>query len=152
MYNNQTHAVLTDYLKYEMRNVRCVKDISQPGVSTVAISAVTKVSATVGGIVSFEGGSSVTARGVCWSTDNNPTVPSVNSTVDGTGTGTFTSDITSLSPGTTYYVRAYATNSVGTAYGEELSFTTEPVVGATLTFTAVSSITSTTGNGTYGSS
>lgn len=70
----------------------------------------------------------VTARGVCWSTSQNPTV-SGSHTTDGSGTGSFTNSITGLSSGTTYYVRAYATNSAGTAYGNEVGFTTVDMDG-----------------------
>ena len=70
-----------------------------------------------------DGGASVTAKGVCWSTAANPTT-SDSHTSDGTGTSSFTSSITGLGPGTTYHVRAYATNSVGTGYGSDVSFTT----------------------------
>jgi len=73
--------------------------------------------------VTSDGGSSVTARGVCWSTSQNPTT-SNSKTTNGTGLGTYTSNITGLSPNTTYYVRAYATNSQGTAYGEQRTFKT----------------------------
>ncbi len=76
-----------------------------------------------GGIVTNEGGSSVIARGVCWNTSSNPTI-SNNHTNDGSGTGSFTSSITGLVANTTYYVRAYATNSEGPTYGEEVSFAT----------------------------
>jgi hypothetical protein len=69
--------------------------------------------------VGADGGAPVTARGVCWSTTANPTTAD-NKTVDGTGIGTFTSSITGLASGTTYYVRSYATNSMGTTYGPEL--------------------------------
>ena len=68
---------------------------------------------------------SVTERGVCWTTGLNPTI-SDNRTSDGTGTGSFTSTITGLNSGTTYYVRAYATNSVGTGYGPLLTLITPP--------------------------
>jgi plastocyanin len=68
----------------------------------------------------------VTARGVCWRTSSNPTV-SDSKTSNGTGTGQFVSNITGLSANTTYFVRAYSTNSVGTAYGNEVSFTTGSV-------------------------
>ena len=76
-----------------------------------------------GGNVTSDGNLDVTARGVCWSTSPNPTI-SNSKTTDGTGTGSFTSNVTGLAEGTTYYVRAYATNSKGTAYGAEKSFTT----------------------------
>ncbi|OPZ41555.1 MAG: hypothetical protein BWY95_02583 [Bacteroidetes bacterium ADurb.BinA104] len=80
-----------------------------------------------------DGGSSVTARGVCWSTSQNPTT-SNSKTTNGTGLGTYTSHITGLSPNTTYYVRAYAINSQGTAYGEQRNFITQqeqgPVFGS----------------------
>ena len=95
-----------------------------PSVMTASVSDITAVSATCGGIITSDGGAIVTARGVCWSTSHNPTVSS-NHTTDGSGTGSFTSTLTSLTPNTTYYVRAYATNSAGTAYGNEVSFATE---------------------------
>ena len=96
------------------------------GMPTVVTGEVTNITATTticDGTVTADGGSSVTARGVCWSTKENPTIDN-NKTSNGTGTGTFTSNLTSLSTNTTYYVRAYATNSEGTAYGEGKSFTT----------------------------
>jgi len=73
--------------------------------------------------MNINGGDPVTARGVCWSTTTNPTTAD-SKTVDGTGVGTFTSAITGIASGVTYYVRSYATNSVGTIYGTEVSFTT----------------------------
>ncbi|MCP4216110.1 MAG: hypothetical protein GY765_15775, partial [bacterium] len=109
-------------------------------VTTSAVSAVTSGSASCGGNVTADGGVTVTGRGVCWSTSPNPTTAD-GTTSDGTGTGAFTSSITGLNPGTLYYVRAYAVNSVGTSYGGELSFTTAAVT-ATVTTSAVSAITS----------
>jgi len=94
-----------------------------PTVTTTAASSITSNTASSGGNVTSDGGASVTARGVCWNTTANPTI-SGSKTADGTGTGSFTSSITGLIPGTTYHVRAYATNSVGTGYGTDLSFTT----------------------------
>ncbi len=99
-------------------------DLVVPCVTTDTSSNILSTSATCGGFVSGSGGSSVTARGVCWSTSHNPTVNDSH-TSEGSGTGRFSSNISGLATGTTYYVRAYATNSVGTAYGEERSFTTE---------------------------
>jgi uncharacterized protein (TIGR02145 family) len=91
--------------------------------TTNTISNITSVTATSGGNVTFDGNSPVTARGVCWSTSQNPTTTDPHTT-DGNNLGTFTSNITNLTPNTTYYVRAYATNDIGTAYGNEVSFTT----------------------------
>jgi hypothetical protein len=93
-----------------------------PVIETTAVSSVTSSTASSGGHVASDGWAAVTARGVCWSTSSNPTLVDSH-TVDGTGTGPFESAITGLSPGSTYHVRAYATNSVGTAYGSDLSFT-----------------------------
>ncbi|MDB9883967.1 DUF1566 domain-containing protein [Cyclobacteriaceae bacterium] len=97
--------------------------------STTAASSITGTTSSNGGVISNDGGASVTARGVAWSTSTAPTI-SDSYTTDGTGTGTFTSSLTGLTPGTTYYVRAYATNSVGTAYGAEVSFTTAAFSGS----------------------
>ncbi|MCQ2272204.1 MAG: hypothetical protein MJZ72_05395 [Bacteroidales bacterium] len=96
---------------------------TQPTVITNNVANITTTTASCGGNVTSDGGSSVTARGVCWSTSHNPTI-SDSHTSNGTGTGSFTSNLTGLSPNTTYYVRAYATNGAGTAYGNEVSFTT----------------------------
>jgi uncharacterized protein (TIGR02145 family) len=93
-----------------------------PTVTTTAASSITQTTATSGGNISNDGGAAVTTRGVCWSTSTNPTIALTTKTTDGTGIGPFTSNMTGLAAGTTYYIRAYATNSVGTAYGNEVSF------------------------------
>jgi hypothetical protein len=98
--------------------------VVKPTVSTVPVTAITITRARAGGEVRADGGAPVTARGVTWSTASNPTISDYR-TSDGAGTGTFISEMGGLSPGGTYYVRAFATNSAGTAYGEEVSFTTE---------------------------
>ena len=90
--------------------------------ATTGATAITSTNATSGGNITSDGGAAVTARGVCWSTAQNPTI-SDNKTSDGTGTGSFSSSLTGLSAGTIYYVRAYASNSVGTNYGTQISFT-----------------------------
>ena len=95
-----------------------------PSLTTISISAITAGSATSGGNISSDGGAGVTVRGVCWSTGSSPTVALNTKTSDGTGTGNFVSSITGLTVGTTYFVRAYASNSAGTAYGNQVSFTT----------------------------
>lgn len=104
-------------------NVAIIDMKPTPIITTITVTNITTNSATGGGNVTSEGGSLVTERGVCWSTSQNPTIAD-NKTSDGTGTGSFTSSITGLSPNTIYYVRAYATNSSGTNYGDQLSFTT----------------------------
>ena len=98
-----------------------------PAVTTASPSNITDSSAICGGNVTDNGGKQVTARGVCWNTIENPTL-SDSYTTDGTGTGTFTSNLTGLSLNTTYYVKAYATNDVGAAYGSEINFTTKDVI------------------------
>ena len=115
-----------------------------PTLTTTAASSITKYAASAGGIVTSDGGSTITASGICWSTTATPTI--LNSiTTDGTTSGTFTSSITGLTAGTTYYIRAYATNAIGTGYGATQSFTTlstssnNPVLAST---TSAASITS----------
>jgi hypothetical protein len=121
----------------------CKKKPTPPVVTTGGVSAITQTTAGCGGNVTGDGGAEVTARGVCFNTSENPET-SNSKTSDGKGTGSFTSTLTSLTPGTKYYVRAYATNSEGTAYGSQVSFTTSPVLLATLITSTVSSITGTT--------
>jgi hypothetical protein len=96
---------------------------STPIVTTSAITSITNNSALTGGNVSSQGGSIVTARGICYSTSPNPTL-SNSFTTNSAGTGTFTSNLTGLLPNTIYYIRAYATNSFGTSYGSQITFTT----------------------------
>jgi uncharacterized protein (TIGR02145 family) len=99
------------------------KKINIPTVKTVSVSGITSTTAISGGNIINNGGGDVTARDVCWSTTQNPTT-ALNKTTDGSGNGSFISNITGLSDGTIYYIRAYATNSEGTSYGEEISFIT----------------------------
>lgn len=110
-----------------------------PSLITTAISSITSSTAVSGGSITNSGGSSITARGVCWSTSPNPSIILSTKTLNGTGTGTFTSSLTGLTPGTIYYVRAYATNAIGTSYGGQLSFTSQNV--ASVTTNSVTSIT-----------
>ena len=121
--------------------------------STTTASSITSSAATSGGVISSDGGASITTRGVVWGTSTAPTIALATKTTDGTGVGTYTSSITGLTSGTTYYVRAYATNSVGTRYGSEISFNTSAAVATLATTTAASSIGATTavsgGNITY---
>ncbi len=92
-----------------------------PVLTTTEVTEITETTAMSGGNITDDGGATVTARGVCWSINENPTVED-NKSEDGTGAGSFTSSITDLEPNTTYYVSAYATNSAGTGYGEQRSF------------------------------
>jgi uncharacterized protein (TIGR02145 family) len=113
--------------------------------TTAAVTAINEASATSGGTISTDGGAVITQRGVCWSTSANPTI-SDNKTINGADKGTFTSSITGLTPGTTYHVRAYATNSAGTSYGNDVFFTTHAFYPI-LTTTAISSPTATSASG-----
>lgn len=115
-------------------------------VDTTAVTGITTTTATSGGSVVTDGGATVTARGVCWNTTVNPTIADSHTT-DGSGTGSFTSSLTGLTPGTTYFVAAYATNSVGTSYGFDATFTTTTTTTVTLptvTTVAPTNVTGTT--------
>ena len=95
--------------------------------STNAVTSISINSAVSGGNITSDGGSAIIARGVCYSTTPNPTI--INSfTSDGTGTGTFTSNLSGLLADTLYYVRAYATNGDSTGYGNEISFITPTIL------------------------
>jgi len=117
-----------------------------PFVSTYPVSEITQTTATSGGNVVADGGSSVTLRGVCWSTNPYPTTTD-SKTEDGSGTGVFSSSLSSLSANTTYYLRAYATNEIGTSYGNEVSFTTDQAPNLPTVLTAsITDITQTSAN------
>lgn len=101
-------------------------DVATPVLTTNIITEITSNSAVSGGSIIFNGGSSVLERGIVWSTNPNPTTENYNGiTIDGAGSGSFTSVLSGLSPNTQYFVRAYATNEAGTAYGNEQSFVTD---------------------------
>lgn len=104
------------------------KKTTIPSVTTLnEVSSITKNTAISGGNITSDGGEAVTARGVCWSTHETPTI-SDKKTTDGTGEGEFSSNLSDLTPGTTFYVRAYATNTNGTGYGNAISFATEKAI------------------------
>ncbi len=125
------------------------QQVTLPTVTTSQVTNITETAATGGGNVTSDGGATVTQRGVCWSTSHNPTTSNSHGT-SGTGTGSFTCLMTGLTPNTTYYVRAYATNSQGTAYGNEVSFMTTQLPTYTITVSAIPTSGGTvTGNGTY---
>jgi len=101
-----------------------------PTITTSPISSITEITAQSGGIITDDGGLELSAKGVCWSTSQNPTILD-SITIDGRDLGNFTSSISGLMCGNTYYVRAYATNSLGTAYGNEESFSTANCITVT---------------------
>jgi starch-binding outer membrane protein SusE/F len=99
--------------------------VDLPTVTTADVTAITKVAAVSGGNVTYDGGGTVSSRGLVWGTAANPTIAGTK--IDGgNGLGTFVSNLTGLTKYTVYHVRAYATNSAGTAYGADISFTTLP--------------------------
>ncbi|WP_374506472.1 LamG-like jellyroll fold domain-containing protein [Flavobacterium sp.] len=105
----------------------CTKEeikASLPTLTTATINNITPNSASLDVSITSDGGANITDRGVVWSTNPTPTIALSTKTIDGTGTGTFTGSLTNLTPGTTYYIRAYATNKAGTVYSVEISFTT----------------------------
>ena len=102
-----------------------------PVLSTYAITEISSSGGVSGGVFSSDGNSSITARGVVWDTATNPTIALSTKTSDGTGAGSFKSSITGLKANTKYFVRAYAINSAGTSYGNEVSFTTTAAVAFT---------------------
>ncbi len=100
---------------------------SIPEVVTANITSIDQLSASCGGNIISQGSTDIIEKGVCWSTSPDPTIND-NSTTEGSGEGDFTSNITGLNPNTDYYVRAYATNNIGTGYGDVKSFTTNGIV------------------------
>lgn len=107
-----------DSITYILPNVNLL-----PTVTTNQVTQSSSIMVISGGNIASDGGSSITQRGVCWNTTSSPTLAN-NFTIDGTGIGGFTSNVIPLNPATTYYLRAYATNQAGTAYGNEIIFTT----------------------------
>lgn len=120
-----------------------VAQINVPVLTSSAVINITQTSGLAGGTISSNGGAAIITSGVCWSTSPVPTVALGTKTTNGSSTGSFTSSITGLTAATLYYVRAYATNSTGTGYGQEVIFTTNSVtpVLATLTTATPGSIT-----------
>lgn len=133
----------------------CVKDntteqpaAKPPTLQTTAVNSITATTAISKGLINLDGGSLITERGFCYSTTPSPTI--ANTTIiSGSGSGSFTSNLTGLTPSTTYYLRAYATNSAGTGYGNERSFATTVVTnpGAAVIFNGHTYSTIVLGNG-----
>ncbi len=143
-YYIRAFAVNDSGTSYGSQKTLITNSLSVPLLTTSIVNNITHNSATSGGNITSAGGAEVTARGLCWNTSQNPTIFNTH-TSDNSGIGTFLSTIIDLSPGTTYYVRSYATNSVGTSYGNELSFKTLTL--PTVTTTEVTNIAQTTAVG-----
>ena len=142
--NNMIESNRITQAQYSDETIILTFPITNPSVSTVEITNISINTAGAGGVVLTDGGGTVSARGVCWSTNQNPTISSSH-TLDGSGVGSFTSSLTGLSSNTTYYVRAYATNETGTAYGNQVTFTTnQDIVAPSVTTNDVSNITTST--------
>jgi uncharacterized protein (TIGR02145 family) len=131
MKNKISHSVLIAIgiiIIIAIPDISCKKDkpVALPELSTSRFSNLTSTSVISGGDITSDGGAAVTSRGVCWGTAFEPTLAD-NSTIDGGGTGSFTSLLTGLISGTQYYVRAYATNNAGTAYGNQFLLMTPAI-------------------------
>lgn len=145
-WDNTTKVLIINRSTGNNVEVSLIKDdvaIIPPEVTTAQISSVTSYDAVCGGAVTDDGGSDVISRGVCWNNSGNPTIAD-HKTTDGSGTGSFTSHLTGLNPDTKYYLRAYATNSAGTSYGDQISFVTaKAIVYPSVSTSAVTEITET---------
>jgi pectin methylesterase-like acyl-CoA thioesterase len=112
-----------------------------PTISTIPVSSISTTFITTGGTISSDGGAAVIDRGIVYSSTNSTPTISDTKAPNGTGSGSFTSQLTGLTAGTTYYIRAYATNSAGTSYGNILTFSTMATLTVpVLTTTSVSTI------------
>jgi hypothetical protein len=119
----------------------CKEDPAPPLLTTTDVTGITQTGASSGGNITSDEGGEIIVAGVCWSTSSNPSVKDKH-TNDGKELGSFTSNLKALTPNTKYYVRAYAYSDAGTGYGNEISFTTTPIIGAALTTASVTAVTS----------
>jgi uncharacterized protein (TIGR02145 family) len=143
MKNFSTKTNLILILLFSILLESCKKDKpSIPILNTKNVTEISNTTAISGGNVTNDGGAPILSKGVCFSSSSNPTTIDLK-TNEGPGTGSFSSSITALTPNTIYYVRAYAVNAVGSGYGDEISFTTSPILVPTLTTTEISSTTQT---------
>ena len=138
-YYFRAYVTFSETTIYSQQGSFTTNPLGIPTLSTGEITSITSNSATSGGSITDDGGAVITARGVCWNTTGSPSI-SDKKTTDGTGTGSFTSSLTGLESNTTYHVRTYATNEAGTAYGNEITFTTKEGI-PDLTTSEVTSIT-----------
>lgn len=149
-YHARAYATNSSGTAYGTQVSFYTKSITLPSVITTDITSVTQTSAISGGII-LDNGGNITSSGVCWSTLENPTIND-NRTSDGSSTGTFSSNLSRLAGNTKYYVRAYASNSAGTSYGNQVSFTTFPVapILSTKPISSLSATSATTGGNITG--
>lgn len=130
---------------YGEQNSFTTKNYSLPVVTTSEVTKIKFTSAVCGGSVTADGGQTVTERGICFSTSPNPSI-SDNKISNGNGLGEYTCNLTDLIDGTTYYVRAYASNSIGTNYGEDVSFTTKAILPNAIYYSATEKLIETADN------
>ena len=116
-------AVFFSSCQFEL-DIEPVIESDLPILTTKEVTGISRTGAITGGNITNDNGETITARGICWSTEINPTIED-NKTENGMGAGEFTSNLTGLEQFTTYFVRAYATNKSGTAYGSTYSFVTQ---------------------------
>lgn len=140
IYYAKAYAINSQGTAYGSQITFTTISLSLATVTTTAAATVTAISAVLGGNVTNDGGATVTERGVCYSTSQNPTTATSKLAI-GTGTGTFSNTVTGLTEGTIYYAKAYAINSLGTAYGTQITFTTSQHSLATVTTSEASNIT-----------
>lgn len=146
LYHVRAYATNSAGTSYGGDSVFTTTGITLPTLTTTTAFGVGSVSANSGGSITSNGGTPLTARGIVWGTTANPTLSNNVITDVSTSTGTYTAAINGLSPNSTYYVRAYATNSIGTSYGDQVTFTTLGVgsFAATYSFDLVTSTSGTT--------
>lgn len=147
-YYSRAYAITPNETIYGDEKQFTTASLTLPVVNTSGASDITVNSATSGGNVTSAGGGIVSERGICWSTTINPTI-SNSRTISGSGLGSFTGSMTNLTHSTTYYVRTYASNQLGTSYGAQQQFNTLTISLPTVTTASISSIarTSATGGG-----
>ena len=152
-YYVRAYAVNSGKTAYSTNEVSFVAEkytINAPTVTTSSATNITTSSATIGGNVTSDGGATVTERGVCYSTSSSNPATSNSKKSSGSGLGNFTVNLSNLSAGTKYYVRAYAINEIGTSYGPTISFTTEEPTYSKPTVTTSSATYVTTSSATIG--
>lgn len=138
LYYIRAYATNIDGTSYGDQLTFTTSQVQVPVLETASINSITQTTAISGGNIVDDMGGTITERGVCWSTSENPSI-SGSKTSDGTGTGSFTSTLTGLTGNTTYYLRSFATNSAGTQYGNQITFKTGPAIPS-LTTEIVSSV------------